>query len=462
MNASIMPGAKQAIWSVETRPERVIEQVLDEAARRGERWFSLCRISFILLTVVPFAAHGGLWSDQQIPLGAWIMMPAKLLAIGFSLWVIARTLRGPVPTWVLGLSVAVDATLAFVTLLGNVLPTNIHRDGYPGNFRSPDGAAILIAIASSGFRLSSPVVWLSTGLNVLAAAILVRFDQAHFERLVFGSSLTYSRFSIVLMAIYGAGATAIALLVAHQSRALAVAGAREALRARRAQHALSCLLQDQHDVRSLLSSVNLNAELVSRGLEDRHPQKVSAEYLREDLRTVSALVTALRERSLEGLAGSDGCLDADLAASVGASASMVARRFADVRIESDVPGELRAHVAGGAILLERALLNLMVNACEGDGTRGAARIWIRARREPAWVALRVEDDGPGFSDAMLREPLAHTGTSKPDGGGLGLFLVQSVIHASSGHVTLGQRPGGGARVELRLPAGDEPKRSLRG
>jgi signal transduction histidine kinase len=452
MKASIMPGAGRALWSVETRPERVIEQVLDKAACRGERWFSLCRIPFILLTVVPFAAHGGLWSGQQIPPSAWVVMPAKLLAIVFSVWVIFRTLRGPVPTWVLGLSVAVDATLSFVTLLGNELPTNLHRDGYPGNFRSPDGAVILLAIASSGFRLSSRVVWLSSGLNVLAAAILVHFDQAHFERLVFGSSLRYSQFSIVLMAIYGAAATAIALLVARQGRALAVAGAREALRAHRAQHALNYLLQEHHDVRSLLSSVNLNAELVARGLEDSHPQKVSAEYLREDLRTVSALVAALRERSFQGLAAADGCLEANLAASVRASAAMVSRRFAGVRIESDVPGELRAHVAGGAILLERVLLNLMVNACEGDGTRGAARIWIRARRERACVAVRVEDDGPGFSEAMLREPLAHTGTSKPQGGGLGLFLVQSVIHASSGHVTLGRRAGGGARVDIELPA----------
>jgi hypothetical protein len=65
--------------------------------------------------------------------------------------------------------------------------------------------------------------------------------------------------------------------------------------------------------------------------------------------------------------------------------------------------------------------SIAVNACEGDGTRGAARIWIRAHRDERYVNIRVEDDRPGFPDTMLREPQAHTGTSTREGSALVSF-----------------------------------------
>lgn len=37
------------------------------------------------------------------------------------------------------------------------------------------------------------------------------------------------------------------------------------------------------------------------------------------------------------------------------------------------------------------------------------------------------------------------------GSGLGLSLVEEVIHAHGGHVSAGQVPGGGARFGIRLP-----------
>jgi signal transduction histidine kinase len=455
MNASTMPGIMRLPPFGNYSSERAIEQVLDEAARRGERWFSICRIPFILLTAVPWIAPPELGGDQMNSYRTWIVVPAAILAIVFSLWVIRHTLRGRVPGWVLGLSVAVDAILAFLALLGNVLPallgSPLPDDEYLGNFRSPDGFVILLIIGCSGFRLSPPVVWLSAGINILLGAILIHLDHAYFELLDKEPILEYDASRLGLLLVYIAGATALALLVARQSRALALAGARDALRAHRTQYALHCLLQDHHDVRSLLSSVNLNAELVLRDLDDNHPQRTNAEHLREDLRTVSALVTALRERSFQELAAADGCLETDLARAVDAVSSIVSRRFPNVCIESDVADQLSVVVAGGTVLLERVLLNLMINACEGDGTRGAAKVWIRAYRDGRYVHIRVEDDGPGFPEAMLRESLVHTGTSKREGSGLGLFLVQSVVTASNGHLAVGHRPGGGASVHLTLP-----------
>ncbi|HWN69127.1 MAG TPA: sensor histidine kinase, partial [Haliangium sp.] len=206
------------------------------------------------------------------------------------------------------------------------------------------------------------------------------------------------------------------------------------------------------DVRSLLSSANLHAEALLRGMGADHPPRTQAEYLCADLRAVSALVSTLRERAFQELTASDGRLDAPVAAAVQAMTAQVSRRFSAVRIDRQVPEGLRVRLAGGVVVLERVLLNLLINACEGDGARGAAAVWIRAYRDDGSVHVRIEDDGPGFPDAVVHAPLAHAASTKPQGSGLGLFLVHAVISASAGRLILGRRAGGGAIVELVLPA----------
>jgi C4-dicarboxylate-specific signal transduction histidine kinase len=65
------------------------------------------------------------------------------------------------------------------------------------------------------------------------------------------------------------------------------------------------------------------------------------------------------------------------------------------------------------------------------------------------VELRVADNGPGFGDLQLEDlPLT---TSKHQGMGLGLFVVQTTITNHGGTMALGRSALGGAEVLLRLP-----------
>jgi signal transduction histidine kinase len=427
---------------LEASSEHAIDKVLDEAVRRGERWMSICRILFSLASFASITGGSWFWEGDRPSVRGWLTMSMGTCFIAFALWLIGRTSRGPLSRWILGLSVAADAIIVFIALLGNALWPSPR---YLGNFKSLHSAALLLVIMISGFRLSPRVVWLSVGLNTLSAVTLLYVDA---RVLCMADYRSWG----LKVAIYVVAAASLALIVARQTRTLVMAGAHDALRAHRAQHALGTLLQDHHDVRSLLSSANLNAESLQRGLENDHPQKAHLEYLREDLRAMSALVSTLRERALQELTSAGGHLWADPASAVQAVMPLVSRRFPRVCIETDVPDDLRVLMAGGATVLERVLLNVLINACEGHGTRGAANIWVHARRKDGRVHIRVEDDGPGFPDAMLRAPLANTATNKSEGTGLGLFLAHGVISASEGSLTLGQRPGGGARVEIVLPA----------
>jgi len=112
------------------------------------------------------------------------------------------------------------------------------------------------------------------------------------------------------------------------------------------------------------------------------------------------------------------------------------------------PGE-PVMVDGDRTLLRQALTNLVKNAVESTGERGEVRLEVEAAGGRA--SLIVEDDGPGWPEGMLGKAIEPYVTTKPEGTGLGLSLVQRTALQHGGTLELGEGPGGGARVVLQLP-----------
>lgn len=125
-------------------------------------------------------------------------------------------------------------------------------------------------------------------------------------------------------------------------------------------------------------------------------------------------------------------------------------------------------VEADAALLEMALRNLVENALvavkpgqlvevsaapcpapERVGLDGAA-----PAPGSAFVALVVEDEGPGLPAATRR---AEAGvTTRAEGSGLGLAIARRVAERHQGTLKVEDRPGGGARVSLILPGRGAP------
>jgi signal transduction histidine kinase len=105
---------------------------------------------------------------------------------------------------------------------------------------------------------------------------------------------------------------------------------------------------------------------------------------------------------------------------------------------------------GDATLLARALANLLENARRHGG--GVTRLGVRSPR-PDVVVFEVDDAGPGFPAAgeARRNGERHEGSL-----GLGLVLVRRIADAHRGSVTIGTRPGGGARVSLEVTSPQRP------
>ena len=123
---------------------------------------------------------------------------------------------------------------------------------------------------------------------------------------------------------------------------------------------------------------------------------------------------------------------------------------ASARVETSLDVEL-PRVVGDAMALRRAVRNIISNAAKYGGG------WLRVgvSREDRLVVVRVEDRGPGISQAERRrvfEPFyrGQSTASNVPGTGLGLSIVKDIAESHGGRISI--RGDDGCIVELRLPA----------
>src|SRR5258708_27206621 len=95
--------------------------------------------------------------------------------------------------------------------------------------------------------------------------------------------------------------------------------------------------------------------------------------------------------------------------------------------------------------LERALYNLLLNACEAAPTLGG-QVDVTVGENAGSVSIAVSDNGPGVAES-IRDKLFHPFVShgKQNGTGLGLAVVQKNVHDHGGE-SFFQRPVGGRKV----------------
>jgi signal transduction histidine kinase len=101
--------------------------------------------------------------------------------------------------------------------------------------------------------------------------------------------------------------------------------------------------------------------------------------------------------------------------------------------------------------LERALYNLLLNACEAVAAHGGS-IEVILREVSGGVEIRVCDNGRGIPESVkgrLFEPFVSYG--KENGTGLGLTVVQKIIQDHGGDVTVEKTSDEGTVFRLLLP-----------
>ncbi|HVH38504.1 MAG TPA: HAMP domain-containing sensor histidine kinase [Gemmatimonadaceae bacterium] len=104
---------------------------------------------------------------------------------------------------------------------------------------------------------------------------------------------------------------------------------------------------------------------------------------------------------------------------------------------------------GSAALMQRAILNLLLNAAQAAGAGQRVRLEL-SQVEHGRYRLVVDDSGPGIPPALRARVLDPFYTTKPDGTGLGLASVVACADFHRGVLTIDDSPMGGARFALTL------------
>ncbi len=105
--------------------------------------------------------------------------------------------------------------------------------------------------------------------------------------------------------------------------------------------------------------------------------------------------------------------------------------------------------------LGRVVLNLLGNAFDALKGVSGPQVTLTSHRMDAGVEITVSDNGPGIPPAIRDKIFEPFFTTKPTGEGTGLGLSLSYDIVTKGHagmMTVEERPGGGARFVLALPA----------
>jgi two-component system sensor histidine kinase FlrB len=107
-------------------------------------------------------------------------------------------------------------------------------------------------------------------------------------------------------------------------------------------------------------------------------------------------------------------------------------------------------IPANAAALLSALQNLVDNAIQAIGKGGELRLETDKIND-RMVRISLIDNGPGIPDQVRERLFEPFVTSRANGTGLGLAVVQAVIRSHQGSIQLRETSSAGTRFEITLP-----------
>lgn len=211
-----------------------------------------------------------------------------------------------------------------------------------------------------------------------------------------------------------------------------------------------------HELRAPLNTIFLQADLLAE--EVRQPSSDSQTQIAASVADIKTEITRLAELIQDYLSLARLASLQRTAVELGPLVQAWAQEMRELCTNRRIRLTLRGlsglgQVACHSSSLRRAVRNLMQNALEAMPQGGT--LTLRGWRTAAHVHLEISDTGIGMAQdqlAWLFEPLR---TTKPEGTGLGLYLVQEIVAAHEGRIAVRSAPEQGTTFTITLPQAAE-------
>jgi PAS domain S-box-containing protein len=224
----------------------------------------------------------------------------------------------------------------------------------------------------------------------------------------------------------------------------------ESLRKTQTMSAMGALVAGvAHEVRTPLFSISASLDALESEMGGRQEYAEYAELLRSQVKRLTRLMRDLLDYGKPPTPRIGSARPKDLAKRALRSCAALARKQ-EVELTEDVPEDLPV-LALDASRMEQVFENLLTNAVQHSPRGGVVRLAACLADHTGAVEFRVEDDGPGITDADLPRLFEPFFSRRKGGTGLGLPIIQRIVEAHGGQVTAANRQPAGAVFTVRLP-----------
>ena len=200
-----------------------------------------------------------------------------------------------------------------------------------------------------------------------------------------------------------------------------------------------------HEMRTPLAIAQGQLEALERyGTDDEEVRGV-AEAAGRELRRVSTLVDSALTLARAAAPG----FISTRRVSLSTFAQDLALRLSALDAQVVVQSPPRIDVSIDPERLAQAVLNLVMNAVTHNPE--GVRVDVRWQADDSTWSVQVEDDGIGLPQMPPGELIKPFVSGRPGSSGLGLAVVQSVVVAHGGTLTLTNAPDSGAAAILAFP-----------
>lgn len=207
-----------------------------------------------------------------------------------------------------------------------------------------------------------------------------------------------------------------------------------------------------HEIRNPLAAIFLHADVLADELQ--RPRRGDREQILRSLAAIKEEVSRLHDlvqqylslARLSDLQREPVNLSLFIQAFAQEARERLVARGITLRVEGvGQPVQVALHTNS----FRRVLLNLLNNAVEAMPQGGALRLRLRRRRGHVW--LEISDTGCGIPPEQVPLLFSPFHSTKPEGTGLGLYLVHEIVTAHQGEMTVTSAPGAGTTFTVRLP-----------
>jgi signal transduction histidine kinase len=204
-----------------------------------------------------------------------------------------------------------------------------------------------------------------------------------------------------------------------------------------------------HDLRQPLTAILANAEFLTRPDISELERIDFYQEIRWDIDRINELVSSLLEcsRGRDALRPDAGNIVNSIARAIRMTSAR--REFHRITIKHHHKG--RAVGWFDAHHLERAVANLVLNACEAVDP-GSGQIVITTTGNKDTLLIDIWDNGPGIP-ATIRDSVFQPFVSygKAAGNGLGLAIAKKVVEDHGGMIRLEERSETGTLFKITIP-----------